>query len=179
MRLRHELRPIPSLRLALLLSAVGLVWGSPLAQVAEAQLAPVVQTDPVNDVPLKGLAELVFRSPHSEKVASQKDALIAQVVLRQEGPAKRTIYVRRKGPGQIDIVFIVVTPSDDSYYYHASVAGKLIKAAHSHGTMDPIANQDALNAFKRERDFWLSWAQNDHGNSTQAKTRVPTSSRDK
>jgi hypothetical protein len=163
----------------LLLSAVGWVWNSSLSENAEAQLACVSQTSTVSDVPLKELAESILRSQRSEKLASQDDALIAQVVLRQEGPAKRTIYVRRKNSSQIDIVFIVVTPSDEGFYYHASATGKLIKAAHARGTMESIVNQDALNAFKQERDFWLNWALSDHGSSTQAKTRVPTSSRDK
>jgi len=178
MQLRRERRPIPSLSLALLLSASGLASGSPRSEIAAAQLPPASQTDPVSDVPLKDLAESILRSPHSEKLPSQEDLLIAQVVLRQEGPAKRAIYVRRKDPGQIDIVFVVVTPSDEKYYYHASIAGKLIKAAHAHGRVDSIANRDALNAFKRERDFWLNWAKNNYG-STPAKIRVPTSSRDK
>ncbi len=124
--------------------------------IAWAQLTPARQTRAVGDEPLKDLAEWILRSPRAERLTSRDDALIAQIVLRQEGPARRTIYVRRKGSGETDVVFIVVTPSEETYYYHASVSGKLVKAAVVHGTVDSIATQAALNAFRHERDFWLN-----------------------
>jgi hypothetical protein len=85
--------------------------------------------------------------------------------------------VRRKHSGQIDIVFIVVTPSDESTYYHASASGKLIKAARAHGTMEDISNHHALAGFRLERDYWLNWALSERGSGTQAKSRVPIPSR--
>jgi hypothetical protein len=151
------MRQHPSLKFALLAGVIGFAWEFLLSELAVAQLAPVSRTA---DVPLKDLAELILRSHRSERLPSRDGSLIAQVVVRQEGPAKRTVYVRRKQSGQIDIVFIVVTPSDETIYYQASVTGRLIQAAH--GSMDPIANQDALNAFNRERDFWLTWAKQDY-----------------
>ncbi len=163
MRLRRARRPIRNLGLTLLAGVIGVIWESPLPQLAGAQLAPARQTGAGGDEPLKDLAEWILRSPRAEQLTSHDDSRIAQLVLRQEGPARRAIYVRRKGPGETDVVFIVVTPSEETYYYHATVNGKLVKAAHAHGTLDPIAAQDALNAFRHERDFWLNWVVLDHG----------------
>jgi hypothetical protein len=178
MQLPRERRSVPSLGLALLLSIMGLAWALPLAEIAAAQASPVFRTNTVRDVPLKNLADWILRSPHAEKMTSQEGVLTAQVVQRQEGPAQRTIYVQRHSTGQVDIVFIVVTESEDKYFYRASLSGKLLKAAHIHGTVDPIANRDALEAFQHERDFWLGWTEFDHGSSPPANTPGPTSRRD-
>jgi hypothetical protein len=37
----------------------------------------------------------------------------------------------------------------------------------------PGLKRDTVNAFNRERDFWLSWAQNGNGGSITTKTPAP------
>jgi hypothetical protein len=89
---------------------------------------------------------------------SNDDLVFDMMGIRRDNGSQAATFIKRRASGHIDIVFVVVTSNNGSYYYLTSADGKLIKAFHLNpapaGTSQ-IANDDAQKSFEKEKSFWL------------------------
>jgi hypothetical protein len=78
---------------------------------------------------------------------------VFSVYVKNENDSKSRVYARRRDSGQIDLFFVVDSPTEGSKFYYAALNGILIKAAQAHGKIVPISNEDAQATFEHEKSI--------------------------